>query len=90
MLHALKPGGLLIIKSRSYNPVLFPIFELVKKEIQISSVQYADFDTSMKWLSEHIQDVRHLLGDVYDINDFETAFNVARKSESNKIFIKVN
>lgn len=83
----LKVEGTLIIKSRKKQLTGLIASDLVKKEITLKAVNYYSFDKSMKWLENNYQEIEHLLGDSYFINDWENAFKIAEIEESKKIFI---
>lgn len=84
---SLKNEGLLIIKSRKKTPTNFYASDLVKKEITLKAVNYYDFNKSMRWLEENFKKIDHLLGEEFDITEYEKAFELANSSESKKIFI---
>lgn len=83
----LKPEGLLVIKSRKKQGVPIVSSELVRKELTLKSVNYYDFNQTMQWLIKNQENVQHLLGQSYSIDNWEEAFKKANSAESQKIFI---
>ena len=85
---ALKPGGTLVIKSRSHNPVPVNFNQLIKKEISLKAVNYADFSSSIKALEEGLE-LNDLIGEEFSLDNYKDAFRTALKSESRKIFFRM-
>jgi len=85
----LKPGGILVVKSRSAAPVLANLTKLVEKELVMRAVRYDDFATSMDWLGANSAEVGKLVGETFPYEQFESAFEAARESEQRKVFIRV-
>jgi L-iditol 2-dehydrogenase len=81
---ALKPGGRLVLKSRTLEPVAFPLASLVKKEIALRAVQYGSFERAVELIATGRLDVRPLLGDVRPLTDAEAVFREARRGEQKK------
>lgn len=90
ILRALRPGGLLVIKSRNYKSVQFPVNLMVAREVRLECVQYAPFDEALQWLARNTERIAHLLGDTYPLDRFQEAFASARGSESRKTFISLD
>lgn len=86
-LRALRPGGLLVVKSRQAAPRSINPAELVAKELTLQAVNYYDFDAAMAWLRQHSKIIEPLLGASYPIRRWQEAFNAARSGESLKTFI---
>ena len=89
MISRIQDGGKIVLKSRSQNILNFISNDLIKKDITLQAVSYANFDKSMRWLENNHNDIAYLLGNTYHIDDFQEAFNEANSTESKKIFIKV-
>lgn len=87
MIKMLKVEGTLIVKSRKKQLTGLISSDLVKKEITLKAVNYYSFEKSMKWLEKNHQEIEHLLGESYSIDNWEKAFDVANNAESKKIFI---
>lgn len=90
MIHALKPGGRLILKSRQHTPVAFNINLLVMKGITIEAVSYAPFQQGIDLIASGKLVVDDLFGDVYTLDGFAAAFDADMKGESRKIFLSAN
>lgn len=90
MLHALKPGGLLVVKSRQHTPTKIVPNLLVTKELTLQAVNYYDFTEAMAWLRTHQELLLPLLGDVYTLDNWSSAFQAALAGDAKKIFIQVS
>lgn len=89
MLRALKPGGLLVVKSRQGAPRSIVPAELVAKELTLQAVNYHDFDLAMDWIRRNPAELSSLIGQAYDLRDWQDAFAAARSGEAKKIFIRM-
>lgn len=89
IISGLKENGLFIIKSRKSLPVGVLSSQLVAKEINIKAVNYYDFNQAMSWLEKNQDEVQELLGQVYNLENWQDAFKAAQTGEQKKIFIKV-
>jgi threonine dehydrogenase-like Zn-dependent dehydrogenase len=87
LFQALKPGGLLLLKSRHLPQLVFNPRELIRKEIRIQGVYYAPFSWALDWLEKNASLVNDLLGEVYPAHNWERAVKVAEAGESQKIFL---
>jgi L-iditol 2-dehydrogenase len=85
---ALKPGGTLIIKSRSHTPVPVNFNLLIKKEISLKAVNYAEFNKSIDALEKGLQ-LDDLIGEEFSLDDYKEAFRAALSGESRKIFFRM-
>ena len=87
---ALKPGGLLVLKSR-----VFTANTIAMKELRIQGARYGDFNLAVHLLSRNDAnlnanlDTATLFGNVYDLGEFETAFAEADQPDSKKKFFKI-
>lgn len=89
MLGALKPGGLLVVKSRQYTPTAITPAMLVAKELTLQAVNYYDFASAMEWLRANQALLAPLLGSVYPLDDWEAAFDAASAADAKKIFVRL-
>jgi len=89
-LEAIKPGGLLVVKSRQHAPVAIVPNLLVAKELTLQAVNYYDFNLAMQWLRTHQDLLEPLLGESYPLQDWEQAFTAAGAGDTKKIFITVS
>lgn len=88
IIDAVKPGGIIVLKSRAYNPVEIVINSLVKKNIRMIAVNYGDFNKAVEILASGKLNLDDLIGDVYNLEDFEKAFVRAENGEEKKIYLK--
>lgn len=88
-LQALKPGGLLVVKSRQHTPTPIVPNLLVTKELTMQAVNYFDFTAAMEWLRTHQDLLEPLLGETYPLAHWQEAFTAARAGDAKKIFIEV-
>jgi threonine dehydrogenase-like Zn-dependent dehydrogenase len=89
LLTALKPEGLLVVKSRQFAPTEIIAALLVQKELSFKAVNYADFNLAMAWLARHRDTVAPLLGERFAMEDWARAFEAASEPTALKIFIEV-
>lgn len=87
MSKALKPGATLIVKSRKMLPTPISTYNLLLKEIGFKFVNYYDFEKALLWLEQNQKLVTPLLGESFNVNNWQQAFDCASSSESKKIFI---
>ena len=90
LINALKPHGMLILKSRAPQAVLFPIREAVAKELTFKAVNYGRFEDAIKLLASGRLMVDHLLGDEFPLEQHVQAFALAIASESKKLFFRTS
>lgn len=87
LLAALRPRGLLLLKSRHLPSLQFDPQVLIRKEIRLQGVYYAAFPWVLQWLAEHGTQVQDLLGDVYPAQAWQAALDAAEAGEARKIFL---
>ena len=90
MVRMLKPGGLIVLKSRQHLPVELNINALVMKDIRMQAVSYGGFAESIDFVASGKLKVDDLLGEVYPLEKWQDVFAEAHKSESLKIFFAPN
>lgn len=86
-LDALKPGGSLILKSRSPSRVPLDLYKIVRKQIKLEGCYYYDFAKTVAFALQNQALFEPLLGDVYNLEDWETAFNASLNADK-KIFLR--
>ncbi len=92
---ALKPGGLLVLKSRSFSLSSFTANTIAMKELRIQGARYGDFHLASHILSDaagqvtNTLDTGTLFGNVYELREFETAFAEAEQPDSKKTFFRI-
>lgn len=89
ILNRLKSGGTIVVKTRTNEPVSFIPGELVAKNITLKAVNYADFNKAIDWLVRNKDNIKHLFGNEYLIEQIEKAIEDSDDC-SRKIFIKVS
>ena len=94
-INALKPGGVLVLKSRSYSPVPFTANSIAMKEVCIRGARYGDFNAACHILTataNHLPntlDTSLLFGNIYELSQYEAAFAEAEHVGSKKTFFKI-
>lgn len=94
-INALRPGGTLILKSRAFTPTELIFNNIAMKEITIQGARYGDFNVASHILAatssgvNGVLDTDRLLGSVYELSEYESAFNEAQKKNSKKIFFRI-
>lgn len=92
---ALKPCGMLVLKSRSYTPIPIVPNEIAMKEIRIQGARYGDFNVASHILSATASGLQNtlntdaLFGNVYELKDYRAAFAEATAHGSRKIFFRL-
>jgi len=85
-MHALRPGGTLVLKSRPADRVEVDVAFAVRRELTLVARSYGAFDDAIAWLSTGRIVLDDLIGEVFPIHRFDEAFTVARNDERRKIF----
>jgi len=94
-INALKPGGVLVMKSRSYAPNTITTNNIAMKEIRIQGARYGDFHVASHILTAtscHLAntlDTSKLFGKVYELSEYERAFAEAGQTGSKKTFFRI-
>lgn len=84
----LKPNGTLVLKSRFPNKVPVNLYDFVKKDIQIKSCYYYDFQKSIDFALKYESFFNDLFGETFDLVDYQKAFEENSKAEK-KIFLRL-
>ena len=89
---ALRPKGTLVLKSRSFQPSQLTVNAVAMKEITIQGARYGDFGVASHILAATAAgvglDTAVLLGECYELWEYEKAFEEAGKEKGKKVFIK--
>lgn len=86
-LDALKPGGTLILKSRSPSKVPLDLYKIVRKQIKLEGCYYYDFSKTVEFAMQNKELFEPLLGDVYALDSWKTAFEASMHADK-KIFLR--
>lgn len=86
MVHAVRPGGRIVLKSRQPEPVMFSMIDLIKKEPVIYPVNYGSFSEAVAFVTERKVQVEDLVDGVYPLERFDDVFTRAGASEALKPF----
>ncbi len=89
ILEMLKNYGTVVMKTRTNEPVSFIPGNLVAKNITIKAVNYADFNDAIDWLVKNKNEIQHLFGNEYSMQQINEAIE-ASDDCSKKIFIKIS
>jgi len=87
LLEALRPRGLLLLKSRHLPTLQFDPQLLIRKEIRVQGVYYAAFPWVLQWLADNAERVQDLFGPVYPAQAWQSALEAAEAGETLKIFL---
>lgn len=90
MLHLLRPGGTLVVKSRHPRPLELDLQTLVPKELKLCAVNYGNFQDSLDLLHDPKFDYSDLLGAGHPLEDWRSLFEEARRDESTKSFFRIS
>lgn len=87
MVHWINLGGTIILKSRQHIPVEISVNDLVQKSITLKAVSYGDFQDAINLAASGKLDVDDLLGTVYPLDAYESAFKESQAAEAKKLFL---
>lgn len=86
---AIRPKGMIVLKSRGYTTIGVVPNTIAMKEINIVGVRYGDFQDAVRILSSDGLKVDELFGDVYELRQYREAFAAASVPMAKKIFFKI-
>jgi len=87
LLQRLKPGGLLILKSRHLAPGLLPWQDLVRRELRLQGLYYGRFEQALDWLARDLLPLDDLFGKTYPLHAY--AEFLASDQEQSKRFLEL-
>jgi threonine dehydrogenase-like Zn-dependent dehydrogenase len=90
LINAVKPGGLIVIKSRRHTPVGLNFNSLVHKDITLQAVNYGDFSEGIELVASGSLKVDDLFGKTHQLEDFHELFRRSRQGEAKKMFLTTN
>jgi L-iditol 2-dehydrogenase len=86
MIHAIRPRGKIILKSRQHRPVSITLTDIIQKEPVFHAVNYGSFEESLALMAKGRLDLDGLFGEVYALEAFDEVFARSQASESLKLF----
>ncbi len=89
-LRMLRPGGLLVLKSRTPAALFLPQLLCITRRLRIQCVHYAAFDRAMGYLGRCAHKLAGFVGSEWSLDDHAQAFAAACADEALKIYFKPN
>jgi len=89
-LNLLKPGGLLVLKSRIPGEISLAPLHCITRRLRIQAVHYAPFERALKYLELSKDRLETFIGETWELEDFEKAFTAACADEKLKIYFAPN
>lgn len=89
IIDAVRPGGLVVLKSRPVRRASLDLRRAVAREVTLRAVSYARFDAAADLLAGDRLELDDLFGDSYALDDWERAFAAAADDERRKQFFAV-
>lgn len=81
-----RPGGTVVLKSRSVSTVEIPLAHAVAKQVTFRALRYAPFEEAIALLPRLALD--DLFGETLTIDGFDRAFAAASRDERQKLFFE--
>lgn len=88
-LRALRPGGLLVMKSRTPSPLTLDPRVVVQKQLTLRGAEYGSFSEALRVLAEERLRVADLLGPEAELGEFEQVFEAALDERAGKRFFRI-
>lgn len=89
-LRMLRPGGLLVLKSRVPEAVALPPLLCITRRLRVQAVHYVAFDRALSYLDQCAARLNHFIGSEWALEDHQEAFAAACADEALKIYFKPN
>lgn len=89
IIQALRPGGRLILKSRSQQPQAVDLSRLVEKEISLSACHYGQFTEAVPLIESKSLALDELIGSIHPLENYAEAFEQAKGDQRRKTFLKL-
>ncbi len=86
-LHAVRPGGTVVLKSRPPEPVALDLLTATRKALTLRAVNYGSFEAALALLPRLPLD--ELLGAEHPLEAFADVFARARDGEARKLFFRI-
>lgn len=88
LVRVVKPGGLIIIKSRSFAPIVFPMKEILRKELVMVGAYYGDFQEAIDLLCTKKIQLDDIFGETVGLKEaVEILLRDTQSSDQKKTFI---
>lgn len=87
VMRALRPGGVLVLKSRPPAPVRIDAWLAVRKELELRGVHYGSFAHAIELLASRRLQVHDLFGTSWPLAGFEDALAAAAEDATTKQFL---
>lgn len=81
-LQALKPGGIIVIKTRLPRPLNLTSSDIVAKRLRIIGANYAKFGAALDYLQQHAAQLQGFIGASFPLADFDQAFKNSNKQKT--------
>lgn len=85
-LRAVKPRGVIILKSRPAQPVGIDFRAALQKELTFRATQYAPMTAAIDFAAKHPHAFDHLLGPTFPLSDYEAVFSSDEQHGDRKLF----
>jgi L-iditol 2-dehydrogenase len=86
LVDAVRPGGLIVLRSRLAEPVGLDLLQIVPKELTFRAVHYGPFPAAVALLASGRLDLCDVLAPARPLEDHEEVLAEARRSERAKLF----
>lgn len=86
---ALRPGGLLVVKSRPAGPSRFPHALAVRKELRLHAVHYGSFRDALELLPALAPELDTFIGTAVPLDDFQRLFALEERTEDHKLMFEL-
>jgi D-arabinose 1-dehydrogenase-like Zn-dependent alcohol dehydrogenase len=90
ILRMLRPGGLLVLKSRMPESVALPPLLCISRRLRVQAVYYVAFDRALTYLERCADWLKQFIGSEWALEDHGKAFAAACSDEALKIYFKPN
>ena len=90
ILKLLKPGGLLVMKSRRPEEISLSPLLCIKRRLRIQAVHYAPFENALEYLERSKDQLQTFIGQTYPLEAHEQAFTASCANEKVKIYFNPN
>lgn len=85
----LKAAGLIVLKTRTPDPLFVPVNELIKKRLRIHAVNYGSIEHALAFIAKHEAFFAGLAGPVFSLEQHQQAFAEAKENTLQKVFLQI-